>query len=1095
MKKAKKAIIIVLAAALMLTALLFAVSCVEQDPPAPTVTITFDCAGATQVEPITATAGSEITPPVDPQKANYVFRGWYETADYSGAAVEIPTVMPQQDKTYYAYFVEARTLSYSFNLRNVPHQTNIAADVAGIGETVTVKNGDEFKADGYLFMGWSTEQSGLVYPTGTKNDKQYNAGDTITLDADLTLYAQWAKGYDAGNGETVYVYSDLIGKGLGAATYVNAQGEKKFGFAEKTQDGYTKMEFMYDEGTKEGRLYQDDVFLFNDGLTGNYFRYDYATQANQPNILALDGYGSATYSTMVGSQTRVDLFGQYAYVAQYGDYTFVGIDPQTGEVTGDVFFFSLVDDTVAGFTGQFIVQGGESGSYMLYSNGELLSDRLDLNGYGVAKRYSYNLETDSFDLISEAAYKGTANFEDYYGEWEMVGAQPTKFILNTLSEPSGNVIPVFIEFDATHAGDLTGEQGDALTLDGYGSARYTQSGGTVFDGICAYKNTLITFVPYIEDDDGVHAGGKLYFNVDWQNRTFTVNDTGYITDGNVLVSYEGDSTVVVIPDGVTEIAADVFKNKDIVSVTIPESVQTIGARAFENQYTLTRAIFLSQTPIAIDWSKENCPFRWPSNSFVIVVPEACVQAYKTAWSDCPYTIKGSEEVLILPEFEVVDGVLVRYNKPSDASDAYAITIPADVTEIADNVFRGCTFITGVDLANVTKIGEGAFSYCENLQTATATGVQQIGVGAFGYCVSLGASDGTLELPAIVSIGANAFQGCEKLKLVRLGANLESVDEKAFCECHVYENEAELVVELLGTTPPAMGQKVFVGNIAVRIKVADITVALACFDEPTFNAYCRHLYIESGSEKGLYMDGADTLELDGRAVLMKSTLWLYSISGNTITFYEHDADTATYATLTGVFQDGSITIEINNETRTFVKAGETVTFTSEDGLYTLVCKPADIDPETYADTGYSGYATVTFNGEEVQMNIVGFTIKKIKNFLDTDQKRYDFTITLLSGNKFSYQKETAESYVRDITAADGSVLNLHYLGKSVYVFGTLKIDVGDGIILPEWSDYGVLATFTSANEFTFTRMYKNTTYRITVTLSPDRATFTYTYEVV
>lgn len=1096
MKRAKKAIGIVLAAALTLAALLFATACKDKKTPAPTVTLTFVCDGGTPVAPITATAGSEITPPADPQKADCVFRGWYETSDFSGEAVEVPSVMPQTNKTYYAHFVTARTLTYDYNLKDVPHTGSIAADVTGIGETATVQNGDAFEANGYLFMGWSTEQNGLVYPTGAKHEGQYNAGDTVTLDENLTLYAQWAKGYDAGNGEKVFVYAPLIGKGQGAAVYVNAHAEKKFGFAKEDENGYTKIEFYYDQSTKEGRLYPNGTFLFCDGLTGNYLLYDHVTQTNEPYILALDGYGSATYSSVVGNQIRVDLFGRYAYNARYGDYTFTGIDPQTGNENGNGFYFALGEGTTGDFTGNFTVQGDESGSYILYDNGELLSDRLDLNGYGTAKRYAYDIETDSFVLVSESAYTGTENYEDARGEWKRTeNDQPVRFILNTVADPSGD-IPVFIEFDATHEGDLTGENGDVLYLDGYGNARYTQSGGTAFDGVCAFKNTLITFIPYIEDDGGVHAGGKLYFNVDWNTRTFTVNDTGYITDGGTLVAYEGDASVVVIPDGVTAIADDVFKGKNLVSVTIPASVRSIGARAFENQYTLTRAVFLSETPITVDWTDAATnPFRWPSNSFIIVVPEACVEAYKTAWSDCPYTIKGSVEVTVLPEFEIDNGVLVRYNKPSDAADSYAITIPADVTEIAAFVFRGFPFITGVDLANVTTVGEGAFAYCDNLQTVTAANVEQIGVGAFEYCVSLGTPDGTVAFPRIVHIGANAFQGCEKLKLVRLGATLGTIDERAFCECHIYQDEAPLVIELAGTTPPVMGEKVFTGNIAVRIKVTDITVAVACFTEPTFNAYCRHLYIESGSEKGLYIDGADTLELDGRAVLMKATLMLYAIEENTITFYEHDAQTATYTTLTGAYEEGRITLTVGGESRTFVKAGETITYTSTDGLYTLVCRPADVDPETYAETSYTGYATVMFNGAEVQLQIRGFNSKKILNFLDADQKRYDFTVTLLSGNLFSYEKETAESYVRNITASDGSVLNLHYVGNSVYVFGTLKIDVGDGAFLPEWSDYGVIATFTSANVCTFTRMYKNTTYRITVTLAADRTSFTYTYEVV
>lgn len=1098
MKRAIKYIEIILIGILTLMAFSFVVACTgnpsdsSDGPSDTTFTITFVCDGTT-ISPITAAAGSNITPPEDPQKKGYIFRGWYETSDFSGEKVEIPSVMPESDKTYYAHFVVASTLSYEYNLEGVNHTGNISNDVVEKGSTVTVKNGDDFEADGYLFMGWSVTKDGLVYPTGTKNDGQYNVGDTVTLDEDLTLYAQWAKGYDAGNNEKVYFYSNLLGKGQGAAVYVNAQGEKKFGFASKGEDdGYTKIEFYYGEVVKEGRLYKD-TFLFHDGLEGNYLRYDYVTKASLTNILALDGYGSATYSSVVGSQTRVDMFGSYTFNEKYGDYTFTVVNPQTGKETDDRFYFSLSNSAEGEFTGNFIVQGGESGQYMLYENGELYYDRLDLNGYGTAKRYAYDVETESFELIYEGTYQGTENYTDALGEWKFSeNGEIVRFILKVVSNPDGDV-PVFIQFDAAHEGELT-SGGDTLYLDGYGGARYTQS-GTSYEGVCAFKNTLITFIPYVEDEDGIHAGGKLYFNVDWQQKTFTVNDTGYITDGGVLVAYEGDASIVVIPDGVTAIADDVFKGKNLVSVTIPASVKTIGARAFENQYTLTKAIFLSTTPIAIDWSKESCPFRWPSNSFVLVVPEESIEAYKTAWSDCPYTIKGSEEVKILPEFEIENGVLVRYNKPSNAQERYEITIPAEVTTIADFVFRGFPFITGVNLSNVTSIGEGAFSYCENLQTVTALKVMDIGVGAFEYCVSLGSNDGTIEFPAIVQIGANAFQGCEKIKLVKLGAALANIEGMAFSECHIYEDEDPLMIEFAGTNPPIMGEKVFTGNIAVRIKVTDINVAIACFKAPTFNAYCRHLYIESGSEKGLYIDGADTIEIDGRAIIFKEATALYAIEGNTITFYQHDDQNGTYYVLAGTYEEGKITVDFGDGLRTFVRAGETITYTSQDGLYTLVCKPSDIDPENYADTNYEGYATVTLNGTEIQMKIVGFTLKKIVNFLDSDGKRYDFTITILPGNLFSYEKQTAETYVRNITASDGSVLNLHYLGNSVYIFGTLKIDVGGGTTLPEWSDYGTLANFSSDSVCTFTRMYKNTTYRITVTFSDDRTSFTYTYEVV
>jgi uncharacterized repeat protein (TIGR02543 family) len=61
-------------------------------------------------------------------------------------------------------------------IKNVPrgHQSDE-------GETVTVASDPVW--DGYEFLGWSTDPDG--------NGDVYNAGDAITMDQNVTLYAQW----------------------------------------------------------------------------------------------------------------------------------------------------------------------------------------------------------------------------------------------------------------------------------------------------------------------------------------------------------------------------------------------------------------------------------------------------------------------------------------------------------------------------------------------------------------------------------------------------------------------------------------------------------------------------------------------------------------------------------------------------------------------------------------------------------------------------------------------------------------------------------------------------------------------------------------
>ena len=60
-----------------------------------------------------------------------------------------------------------------------------------------------------------------------------------------------------------------------------------------------------------------------------------------------------------------------------------------------------------------------------------------------------------------------------------------------------------------------------------------------------------------------------------------VNGDFVITDG-VLTSYTGTDKEITIPDTVTEIGENAFKNSECTSVTIPSSVKKIGKSAFFN---------------------------------------------------------------------------------------------------------------------------------------------------------------------------------------------------------------------------------------------------------------------------------------------------------------------------------------------------------------------------------------------------------------------------------------------------------------------------------------------------------------------------------
>lgn len=133
----------------LLVVSLFAVACGKK-----TYTLTFVTNGGTEIPSITAEAGAEITPPADPSKQDCVFEGWFTEAEFSGTAVEIPSVMPEGDVTYYAKFTEIPFATLTLDA-GVGTLTTGSYRVA-VGENVSafVANITPSVKDGLAFGGW-----------------------------------------------------------------------------------------------------------------------------------------------------------------------------------------------------------------------------------------------------------------------------------------------------------------------------------------------------------------------------------------------------------------------------------------------------------------------------------------------------------------------------------------------------------------------------------------------------------------------------------------------------------------------------------------------------------------------------------------------------------------------------------------------------------------------------------------------------------------------------------------------------------------------------------------------------------------------------
>ncbi len=156
------------------------------------------------------------------------------------------------------------------------------------------------------------------------------------------------------------------------------------------------------------------------------------------------------------------------------------------------------------------------------------------------------------------------------------------------------------------------------------------------DGVTAIGNQTLSYCSSLTSvtiPNGVTTIGDSAF----QNcsRLTSIN----IPDGVTAIgegAFEGCSslTSITIPDGVTEILRGAFFNcSSLTSIIIPEGVTSIGICAFFYCSSLTSVYCKPTTPPALDVSAFDF-----SSSLKIYVPEASVEAYKTAGGEWQYHV-------------------------------------------------------------------------------------------------------------------------------------------------------------------------------------------------------------------------------------------------------------------------------------------------------------------------------------------------------------------------------------------------------------------------------------------------------------------------
>ena len=156
-----------------------------------TYTVTFNAQTGSAASPASksVTYASTYGTLATTTRTGYTFSGWYTGTGGGGTQITASsTVAITANQTLYAYWVAlpTYTVTYSGNgsgAGTVPTDAN--RYLAEASATVLGNTGSLYKSGGYYFDGWNTNAAG----SGT----DYAPGDTLTIQGNLTLYAQWTK--------------------------------------------------------------------------------------------------------------------------------------------------------------------------------------------------------------------------------------------------------------------------------------------------------------------------------------------------------------------------------------------------------------------------------------------------------------------------------------------------------------------------------------------------------------------------------------------------------------------------------------------------------------------------------------------------------------------------------------------------------------------------------------------------------------------------------------------------------------------------------------------------------------------------------------